>query len=58
MVDYREVSRTVHQLVLDHGVSAHLYASRLANEAEAEGMTDEAAFWSAVAASVAPRIPN
>jgi hypothetical protein len=54
-VDYVEVARTAHQLSADHGRSAHLYAAKLAEKAEAEGKLDEAAFWKAVSAALTPR---
>jgi len=55
MIDYVEVSRTAHQLALDHGHNAYLYAAKLAREANAEGKTDEAEFWSRVSAALTPR---
>jgi hypothetical protein len=54
-VDYAEVSRTAHQLALDHGHSAYQYAAKLAREADLEGKTDEAEFWKAVSAALTPR---
>ena len=54
-VDYVEVSRTAHQLEIDHGPDAFVYAARLSMEAEAAGKLDAAAFWKAVAASLRPR---
>jgi hypothetical protein len=54
-VDYVEVARTAHQLSADHGRSAHLYAAKLAQKAEAEGKLDKAAFWKAVSAALTPR---
>jgi hypothetical protein len=54
-VDYVKVSRTAHQLALDHGHNAYLYAAKLAREANAAGKTDEAEFWKAVSAALAPR---
>jgi ribosomal protein L18E len=55
MVDYVEVSRVSHQLALDHGRSAHLYAARLAEKSRKEGCEEEAEFWRAVARALAPR---
>jgi hypothetical protein len=52
MVDYAEVDRTAYQLGIDHGQNAYLYATRLFKEAEAEGKTEEATFWKAVADSL------
>jgi hypothetical protein len=54
-IDYIEVGRKAHQLSADHGRDAHLYAAKLAQDAEAEGKLDEAAFWKAVSAALAPR---
>jgi hypothetical protein len=54
-VDYVEVSRTAHQLVLDHGPTAYLYAAKLASKANTEGKPDEADFWNAVSAALTPR---
>ena len=54
-VDLVEVLRVAHQLIIDHGPSAYLYAARLGREADAEGKADEAAFWRAVSASLRPR---
>jgi hypothetical protein len=54
-VDYVEVSRTAHQLALDHGHNAYLYAAKLSREADAEGKQDEADFWKAVSAALTPR---
>jgi hypothetical protein len=43
--DFAEVSRTAHQLALDHGHGAHLYAAELSREAgAAAGRQDEAEF--------------
>jgi hypothetical protein len=53
--DWLEVSRTAHQLALDHGQSAHVYAAKLAREAAKEGKLQEAEFWRAVSASLTPR---
>jgi abortive infection bacteriophage resistance protein len=52
MADYAEVGRTAYQLGRDHGPNAYLYATRLSKQAEAEGKTDESAFWKAVAESL------
>jgi hypothetical protein len=52
MVDYVEVSRVSHQLALDHGRSAHLYAARLAEKSRKEEGEEEAAFWQAVAGAL------
>jgi hypothetical protein len=54
-VDYVEVSRTAHQLALDHGHNAYLHAAKLAREANVEGKTNEAEFWKAVSAALTPR---
>jgi hypothetical protein len=54
-VDFAEVSRTAHQLALDHGHSAHLHAAKLSREAGAAGRQDEAEFWKAVSAALTPR---
>jgi hypothetical protein len=54
-VDYVEVSRTAHQLALDHGHNAYLHAARLASEASLAGKFDEAEFWKAVSAALVPR---
>jgi len=54
-VDFAEVSRTAHQLALDHSHSAHLYAAKLSREAGAAGRQDEAEFWKAVSAALTPR---
>jgi hypothetical protein len=54
-VDFAEVSRTAHQLALDHGLSAYLYAAKLFREASAAGRQDEAEFWKAVSAALSPR---
>jgi hypothetical protein len=43
-VDFAEVSRTAHQLALDHGHGAHLYAAKLSREAGAAGRQDEQSF--------------
>ncbi len=55
MIDWGDVDRTAHQLALDHGLNAHLYAARLAAEAAEEHRDDEAEFWGAVAATLRPR---
>ena len=54
-VDFAEISRTAHQLALDHGHRAYLYAAKLSREASAAGRQDEAAFWKAVSAALTPR---
>ena len=54
-VDFTEVSRTAHQLALDPGFGAYLYAAKLSHEARAEGRQDEAEFWKAVSVSLTPR---
>ena len=54
-VDYVEVSRTAHQLALDHGHNAYLQAAKWAREANVEGKTNEAEFWKAVSAALTPR---
>jgi hypothetical protein len=51
-MDYTEVGRTSYQLAQDHGQNAYLYAVRLFKEAKADGKTDKAAFWKAVADSL------
>jgi hypothetical protein len=43
-VDFAEVSRTAHQLALDHGHGARLYAAKLSREAGAAGRQDEQSF--------------
>ena len=55
IIDSVEVGRVAHQLTLDHGRTAYLYAERLGREFEAEGKAAEAAFWRAVWASMRPR---
>lgn len=55
MVDWIEVSRTAHQLQLDHGHRAHSYAATLEAEARREGNGEVVEFWQAVAVSIAPR---
>jgi hypothetical protein len=55
MVDWVEVERAAHQLSLDHGIRAYLYAARLANEAHAKQEPDDAEFWNAVAMTLTPR---
>jgi hypothetical protein len=55
MVDYVEVGRVSHQVALDHGLSAHLYATRLAEQSRKKGCKEEAEFWEAVAGALAPR---
>jgi ribosomal protein L18E len=54
-VDFAEVSRTAHQLALDHGHSAYLYAANLSRELSAAGRQNEAEFWKAVSAALTPR---
>jgi hypothetical protein len=54
-VDFAEVLRTAHQLALDHGHGAYLYAAKLAREASAAGRQDEAEFWKRVSAALTPR---
>ena len=54
-VDFAEVSRTAHQLALDHGHSAHLYAAKLSREAGAAGRQDDAEFWGALARAMLAR---
>lgn len=59
MVDWIEVNRAAHQLQLDHGQRAYVYATKLAIEAEQEKKkTEDAEFWNAVSASLAPRTPE
>lgn len=58
MVDWIEVNRAAHQLQLDHGQRAYVYATKLAIEAEQEEKTEDAEFWNAVSASLAPRTPE
>lgn len=55
MIDWTEVSRIAHQLELDHGRGAHLYAAKIAAEAKRNEKVENAEFWNAVAASLAPR---
>jgi hypothetical protein len=56
IVDYVEVSRKANELAAAHGArNAVGYADRLAEEARAEGKSDEHAFWKAVANSLRPR---
>jgi hypothetical protein len=55
LVDWVEVERAAHQLSLDHGIRAHLYAARLANEARAKQEPDDAEFWNAIAMTLTPR---
>lgn len=57
LVDYVEVSRVSHQLALDHGRSAHVYAARLAEQYRRDGYEEEAEFWQAVSGALAPRSP-
>ena len=54
-VDYVEVSRTAHQLALDHGHNAYQRAAKFASEASLNGKFDEAEFWKAVSAALRPR---
>jgi hypothetical protein len=55
MIDWVEVSRVSHQLSLDHGQRAYLYAEGLAKEASQNENDEIAAFWKAVSAALAPR---
>jgi hypothetical protein len=54
-IDWVEVSREAHELSLRHGRDAHIFASRMAEKAEAAGDIKAAQFWQAVSGSVAPR---
>jgi hypothetical protein len=53
--DFIEVGRTAYELGKRHGRDAVHYAGRLAVEALAEGKTEDAVFWKAVADHLAPR---
>jgi len=59
-IDWIEVSRTAHQVELDHGRNGHLYAEGLSCKAKEEGRLEECEFWEAVAAALRPRgvMPN
>ena len=54
-VDWIEVSREAHELERRHGVSAHTFAARLAEEAEARGEFQAGRFWRAVSGALRPR---
>ncbi len=54
-IDWVEVSRVAHQLGLDHGFRAHVYAEKLAKDAERALQAEDAQFWTAVAAQLRPR---
>ena len=54
-VDWVEVARKAHELVLRHGPNAYKYAAQLAAAALAEGETEECEFWKAVEMSITPR---
>jgi hypothetical protein len=55
VIDWIEVSRIAHQLGLDHGRGAFLYAAKIAADAKHDGKVEDAEFWNAVASSLAPR---
>ena len=59
-IDWVEVSRTAHQVELDHGRIGYLYAERLSLEAMNDSCQKEAGFWAEVAAALRPRnvMPN
>jgi hypothetical protein len=50
-----EADVKAHELAHSHGRNAHLYAARLAAEAMAEGMKEEAEFWKSVEMLLKPR---
>lgn len=54
-VDYIEVGRESHELVLRHGRDAHMYALRLSEQAKDAGDAGAAAFWYAVHSVLVPR---
>lgn len=54
-VDFVEVGRMAHELANRHGRNSHQHAARMAEEALADGKTDEADFWKAVEHSLKPR---
>lgn len=54
-VDWTEVSREAHELALRHGPTAHVFALKLADQAQAAGDFDAARFWRAVSQSIATR---
>jgi hypothetical protein len=55
MVDYIEVDHVAHQLTLDHGRTAYVYADKVAAKAKRDGKLEEAEFWEAVCAAIRPR---
>ncbi|MES2583939.1 MAG: hypothetical protein V4627_14550 [Pseudomonadota bacterium] len=54
-VDWIQVSRVGYQLEQDRGPNAYLYAAELAVQAKQDNKTEDADFWQAVSASLAPR---
>lgn len=54
-INWIAVGREAHQLELDHGPRAHLYAADRAMEAHEESLLEDEEFWNAVAASLLPR---
>jgi hypothetical protein len=57
-IDWIEVGRASHRLGERHGAEAWRHAARFANEADAIGDREQAAFWRAVSASIRPRNPT
>jgi len=54
-IDWVEVSRAEFELEQRHGRFAHVFAAKLADEADAAKDRKAAIFWRAVASSIAPR---
>lgn len=54
-VDWTAVSREAHELALRHGPTAHVFALKLADQAQAAGDFNAARFWRAVSQSIATR---
>lgn len=54
-VDWVEVCREAHELSLRHGRNAHVFATGLAEKAEATGDLEAEQFWRAVSSSLTPR---
>ncbi len=53
---YRKVRQAAFEVQSRHHGDAHLYAASLAEEAKSAGDGDDYRFWSAVAASLTPRM--
>ena len=54
-IDWVEVGRVGHQLQLDHGRNAYVYAGKLAEQAAKGDDERDSEFWRAVSSSLAPR---